>query len=170
MASSSSSHEDNLPDGWEARKSRSTGMTYYLNKHTRKSQWEKPEGPATINDEDDDYSGTPEEVRCSHLLVKHVDSRRPSSWREENVTRTKEEALELLKEYRQKIVNKESTIQQLAKNYSDCSSAKRDGDLGRFKKGHMQKPFEDAAFKLRVGQLSQPVETSSGYHVILRTA
>jgi hypothetical protein len=35
-------------------------------------------------------------VRASHLLVKHRDSRRASSWREENITRTKEEALQLL--------------------------------------------------------------------------
>lgn len=39
----------------------------------------------------------PEQVQCSHLLVKHRDSRRPSSWREDNITRSKEEALELVK-------------------------------------------------------------------------
>ena len=38
-----------------------------------------------------------EKVQASHLLVKHRDSRRPSSWREENITRTKEEALEIVK-------------------------------------------------------------------------
>ncbi|XP_026760390.1 peptidyl-prolyl cis-trans isomerase NIMA-interacting 1-like [Galleria mellonella] len=169
MASPSSNHEDSLPEGWQARKSRSTGMTYYLNKHTRRSQWEKPERPASLND-DDDSNGAPEEVRCSHLLVKHTDSRRPSSWREDTITRSKEEALEALKGFRQKIVSKETSLEELAKIYSDCSSAKRNGDLGRFKRGRMQKPFEDVAFKLRVGQLSQPVETSSGYHIILRTA
>lgn len=43
----------------------------------------------------------PKEVQCSHLLVKHAGSRRPSSWREETITRTPEEALELVKcEYR----------------------------------------------------------------------
>lgn len=36
------------------------------------------------------------QVRCSHLLVKHNQSRRPSSWREQNITRTKDEALELI--------------------------------------------------------------------------
>jgi hypothetical protein len=38
----------------------------------------------------------PIQVQASHLLVKHRDSRRPSSWREENITRSKEEALEIL--------------------------------------------------------------------------
>ena len=37
-----------------------------------------------------------DKVQASHLLVKHRDSRRPSSWREDKITRTKEEALEIL--------------------------------------------------------------------------
>ena len=66
------------------------GQTYYVNKFTKQSQWEKPTEPAEEGPEDD-------KVQASHLLVKHKDSRRPSSWREENITRTKEEALEILK-------------------------------------------------------------------------
>lgn len=62
-----------------------------------------------------------------------------------------------------------ASFDELARNFSDCSSAKRDGDLGLFKKGQMQKPFEDVAFSLKVGQLSHPVETQSGMHIILRT-
>ncbi|XP_045784352.1 putative peptidyl-prolyl cis-trans isomerase dodo [Maniola jurtina] len=165
-----SSHKETLPEGWEARESRSTGMIYYLNKHTKKSQWDKPDEPAPLVDAEDDDDGTPSQVQCSHLLVKHAGSRRPSSWREDHITRTKEEALEIVKEYRQKIINKEATFEELARAYSDCSSAKRDGDLGRFKKGQMQKPFELVAFSLQVGQLSGPVDTDSGVHIILRTA
>ncbi|XP_059055176.1 putative peptidyl-prolyl cis-trans isomerase dodo [Achroia grisella] len=162
-----SSHEESLPEGWEERTSRSTGMTYYLNKHTRRSQWEKPDAPAGLNDDDDDATDA---LRCSHLLVKHVKSRRPSSWRQATITRSKLEALSLIKEYRQRIIRKEISLKDLAVSYSDCSSARRHGDLGRFKRGRMQKAFEDIAFTLRIGQLSQPVETSSGYHIILRTA
>lgn len=73
-----------------------SGMTYYLNTHTRKSQWDKPDHPAGDDDTEDEDT-LPDEVRCTHLLVKHAQSRRPSSWREENITRTKEEALELVK-------------------------------------------------------------------------
>lgn len=58
---------------------------------------------------------------------------------------------------------------ELAQKYSDCSSAKRSGDLGPFGKGAMQKPFEEAAFALKVGELSEPVFTDSGVHIILRT-
>ncbi|KAJ8955507.1 hypothetical protein NQ317_001590 [Molorchus minor] len=84
--------DDQLPAGWEKRLSRSTGQHYYLNTYTKESQWDVPDKPA------EPVSSTgPEQVQCSHLLVKHKDSRRPSSWREENITRTKEEALELVK-------------------------------------------------------------------------
>ena len=96
--------------------------------------------------------------------------RRPSSWREEQITRSLEEARTLLSDYRSKIQSKESSLADLAEKYSDCSSAKRGGDLGFFTRGAMQKPFEEAAFDLDVGQLSDIVETDSGVHVILRTA
>lgn len=74
-------------------------MTYYLNKHTKKSQWDKPDGPAPLVDDspDEDSNGTPKQVQCSHILVKHAESRRPSSWREDVVTRSKDEALDLVK-------------------------------------------------------------------------
>ena len=73
-------------------------------------------------------------------------------------------------EFRRKIVSGESTFEELASQYSDCSSAKRGGDLGPFGRGQMQKPFEDAGFSLKVGELSEPVWTDSGVHIILRTA
>ena len=148
-----------LPEGWEKRMSRSSGKSappetlrslmqifsaetviliaiscpgkeYYLNIHTKQSQWEVPTEPAEPDDDP--------KVRASHLLVKHKDSRRPSSWREENITRTKEEALEILKGYRNQITDKEATFEELATKYSDCSSAKRGGDLGPFGRNQMQ--------------------------------
>lgn len=63
------------------------GKEYYLNQHTKESQWDRPTAPAE----------KAAMVQCSHLLVKHRDSRRPSSWREENITRSKEEAIKILK-------------------------------------------------------------------------
>ena len=153
---------EELPKGWEKRVSRSTGQVYYLNIHTKESQWDRPTSEASTKDND--------RIRCSHLLVKHKESRRPSSWREEHITRSKEEAIELVKEYRKQIEKGEATIEQLASEVSDCSSAKKGGDLGYFTRGAMQKPFEDSAFALKVGDMSDLVETDSGVHIILRTA
>ncbi|XP_065080464.1 putative peptidyl-prolyl cis-trans isomerase dodo [Ochlerotatus camptorhynchus] len=153
--------QENVPEGWEKRTSRSTGMTYYLNIYTKESQWDLPTKPASPEQDT-------AEVQCAHLLVKHKGSRRPSSWREDNITRSKSEALEILEGYRKKIQSGDATLPALAQQYSDCSSAKRGGDLGMFKRGMMQKPFEEAAFALKVGEMSDVVDTDSGVHLILR--
>ncbi|EDW29758.1 GL14862 [Drosophila persimilis] len=157
---------EQLPDGWEKRTSRSTGLSYYLNVHTKESQWDQPTEIAKKSGSN--AADGPAEVQCLHLLVKHKGSRRPSSWREQHITRTKEEAQLLLEVYRNKIVQQETTFEELARSYSDCSSAKRGGDLGKFGRGQMQPPFEKAAFALNVGQLSGIVDTDSGLHIIQR--
>lgn len=117
----------------------------------------------------------PEKVRVLHILKKHNKSRRPASWRQPKITISKEEAAEELAELisildESKADPKElkATFQELAKTESDCSSAKRGGDLGFFGKKQMQPNFEAASFGLAVGEMSQIVETSSGFHVLLR--
>lgn len=150
---------DDLPSGWVMRTSKSTGKVYYFNLQTNESQWEKPSGP----------SGVESKVRASHLLVKHVESRRPSSWRQDTITRSKDEALNIIKGYIKSINSGEATFGELAETESDCSSAKRQGDLGWFGHGQMQKPFEDATYALKVGEMSGPVYSDSGIHIILRT-
>ncbi|KAI1309362.1 putative peptidyl-prolyl cis-trans isomerase dodo [Halotydeus destructor] len=154
--------DEELPKGWEKRVSRSTGQSYYLNIHTKESQWDTPTTEASTKDS--------EKIRCSHLLVKHRGSRRASSWRQENIERSLEEAKDLVAGYRKQITASEATLEELAGQFSDCSSAKRGGDLGFFTRGAMQKPFEDAAFALEVDQLSDIVETDSGVHIIKRVA
>lgn len=51
---------------------------------------------------------------------------------------------------------------------SDCSSARKRGDLGYFGRGDMQKEFEEAAFALNPGEISTVVDTASGLHLIER--
>lgn len=61
-------------------------------------------------------------------------------------------------------------FEDLAKNQSTCPSGKRGGNLGSFGRGQMVKPFETAAFDLKVGETTkEPVKTQFGYHVIKRT-
>ncbi|RAH70450.1 peptidylprolyl isomerase ESS1 [Aspergillus aculeatinus CBS 121060] len=171
--------ETGLPAGWEVRHSNSKNLPYYFNPSTKESRWEPP---ADTNTEKlklymADYHSGPAgngigqgegKIRCSHLLVKHRDSRRPSSWREAEITRSKEEAIEILRGHEQRIQSGEATLGDIAMSESDCSSARKRGDLGFFGRGEMQKEFEDAAFALQPGQVSGIVETASGVHLIER--
>ena len=72
--------------------------------------------------------------------------------------------------FREQIVSGEVSFASLASRESDCSSAKKGGDLNFFGPGQMQKPFEDASFSLKVGEMSGIVDTDSGVHIIMRTA
>lgn len=115
----------------------------------------------------------PEQVQALHIIRKHRGSRRPSSWREPNITCSVEEAQGFLEGLREKLAKLDPSdlprkFRELASEHSDCGSAKRGGDLGLFAREKMQKRFSDAAFALKVGQLSEVVSTDSGVHIILR--
>lgn len=71
--------------------------------------------------------------------------------------------------HEQQIKSGQKTLGDLAVSESDCSSARKKGDLGFFGKGQMQKEFEDAAFALKPGEMSGIVETASGLHLIERS-
>jgi parvulin-like peptidyl-prolyl isomerase len=58
-------------------------------------------------------------------------------------------------------------FEEMAKEKSTCSSCKKGGDLGWFGRGKMVKEFEKAAFELNKGELSRPVKTKFGWHIIL---
>ncbi|KAI0253300.1 rotamase-domain-containing protein [Lactifluus subvellereus] len=157
--------------GWEVRLSNSRKVPYFFNTATQQSIWDPPEG--LTKEQIAALPGAsllrPKDVRASHILVKHSGSRRPSSWKEPNITRSKEEAIAILRGYEAEIGTDVDKFGQLAREHSDCSSHDHDGDLSWFGPGQMQKPFEDAAFSLRVGEISGVVETQSGVHLILRT-
>ena len=70
--------------------------------------------------------------------------------------------------YEKRIRSGEKSLGELAITESDDSSAKKMGDLGFFGRGDMQKEFEEAAFQLKPGEVSNVVETASGLHLIQR--
>lgn len=86
-------------------------------------------------------------IKCSHILV------------------TKQsEALAILER-----IKKGEKFGKLAKDLSiDSGSAKKDGNLGYFTKGMMVRSFEEAAFKLEINEVSEPVKSEFGYHLIKR--
>ena len=97
-------------------------------------------------DENRERLGQPEQVRARHILVE-----------------TEEQA----KELKERLEAGED-FAALAKEHSiDRGSAARGGDLGWFGRGVMVEPFEKAAYSLKPGEISDPVQTDFGYHLIL---
>lgn len=106
----------------------------------------------------------PGHIRASHILISYAGVPRTEA------VRTKEEAASLAEDILKRIKAGED-FEVLARRYSDCPTAQQEksGDLGFFDKGKMVKPFEDAAFGLEVGEVSEVIETKFGYHIIKRT-
>lgn len=72
---------------------------------------------------------------------------------------------DLAKELKAKI-DKGESFEDLAKDSSKCPSSQRGGDLGEFQSGQMVKEFEEALIEMENGEISDPVKTQFGYHII----
>jgi peptidyl-prolyl cis-trans isomerase C len=98
----------------------------------------------------------PEQVKASHILIKTE----PSAGEEE-----KGKARKKLEDVQAKL-KKGEKFDALAKQFSECPSSEKGGDLGYFSRGQMVKPFEDAAYAMKPGDVSDIVATQFGYHLI----
>lgn len=104
------------------------------------------------------------EVKARHILIRYKGS--PVPLKKDQKELTEEEALAKAKDIREKIV-KGADFAGLAKAESDdAGSGANGGDLGSFPQGRMVKEFDQAAFSLPVGEISEPVKTQFGYHII----
>lgn len=104
---------------------------------------------------------TPEQVAVSHILIKPDPNIADPNEAKAQARAKIEELLKQLKNG--------ADFADLAKINSACPSAADGGDLGFFPRGQMTPPFEKAAFELKLGQLSDVVETEYGYHIIKAT-
>lgn len=108
-------------------------------------------------DSNQQYFQTPEQVQASHILL--LADEKTSA---EDKTKAQAELAGL----RKKIEAGEMTFADAAIAHSKCPSAPQGGDLGWFGRGQMVKPFEETAFGMKEGEVSQVVETQFGYHLI----
>ena len=107
----------------------------------------------------------PTKITARHVLVQWMGCERTSK----SVLRTREQALVLIEEVQRRARAGED-LGRLAVEYSDEPNAgARGGSLGRFSRGQMVGAFETAVFKLKVGEISDMVETPFGFHIIQRT-
>ncbi|ESL10317.1 hypothetical protein TRSC58_01953 [Trypanosoma rangeli SC58] len=113
------------------------------------------------------------------VLIKHKDVRRPVSLAPRNkgdkITRSKSDALALAEAIiahhgDRKVVWSLDEFTTVVRDYSECGSAKRDGNLGMVESGTYTDTFDLAAFALDCGMVSAPVETELGVHLIYRAA
>jgi parvulin-like peptidyl-prolyl isomerase len=111
---------------------------------------------AYLEEHREDYD-TPEEVHARHILI-----RVPEGASEAEIAQAKKQIEDIKKE-----LENGADFAELAKKYSqDPGSAPNGGDLGFFRRGQMVREFEDAAFSLEPGQISDPVRTQFGFHLI----
>lgn len=99
---------------------------------------------------------SPHQIRASHILIKlsyQADKQETA------------EAMKKIRDIQQKLRDGENFV-TLAKEFSECPSSAKGGDLGYFGRGMMVKPFENEAFKLKIGAVSGIVRTSFGFHLI----
>ncbi len=100
-----------------------------------------------------------EQVKASHILFKVPSDAPEEAWA---AALTKSEDV-------RKRVEAGENFADLAKELSEDTSASSGGDLGFFGKGRMVKPFETAVWDLEIGDISEPVKSQFGYHVIKKT-
>ena len=98
-----------------------------------------------------------ESVKVCHILIDARDMKT-----QEELSHTLEQIKSIKRE-----IDSGAAFDEMAKKYSNCPSAQNGGDLGFIqRKGNLAKSFLDTAFSLRVGQVSEPVQTEFGYHLI----
>jgi parvulin-like peptidyl-prolyl isomerase len=103
-----------------------------------------------------------DQIRASHILIAHNEGRGAST------PRTRDEAAQQIGALKDQIAEG-ADFADVARENSDCPSSAGGGDLGMFPRGAMVQPFDDTAFGLGVGDVSDVVETEFGYHLIHRT-
>lgn len=104
-----------------------------------------------------------EKAHSRHVLIRYQGAQNAGP----EVTRTKQDAFKLASEIQRKLTSG-SDFAEVARENSEDSSAERGGDVGSHGRGRLAAAYEEALFKMKVGEISVVVESENGYHVIQR--
>jgi peptidyl-prolyl cis-trans isomerase C len=119
---------------------------------------------ATLHAYYDAHKNDWEELKARHILIRFTGSQVPLRPNEKDLSDS--EALAKTKDIRAKLVAGGDFAAVAKAESDDTGSGANGGDLGSFTKGRMVPQFEQAAFALKVGDISEPVKTQFGYHLI----
>jgi peptidyl-prolyl cis-trans isomerase C len=120
--------------------------------------------PETARKYYDEHRSEYEQLKAVHILIRVKGS--PVPLKAGHKELTEEEALAKAKEIRSKLVGGADFATVAKAESDDAASAAKGGDLGTFGHGRMVPEFEKAAFSMKVGEISEPVKSQFGYHII----
>lgn len=144
-----------LPYPWELRESKQEkyyGRVYYINTETNQTTWIRPiPYPGEYGK---DYS--PPFYLCE-IFIRFDPS-----------TRTKKEALDYCNKLIEKLKQKDTKFEDVARENSDSESKANGGEIGWVSIKDLPKQCESSVRQLNVGEMTQPIQTDKGYYLILR--
>lgn len=144
------------PDTLKVNVVREMTIQRFINENFADATTVSDEEAKKYYDENSQMFMQPEQISASHILIKVAPDADEA---------TKSEARAKMEELKSRLKEGED-FAALAQEVSEGPSGAQGGDLGYFSRGQMVKPFEDAAFALNVGEVSDIVETQFGYHII----
>jgi NIMA-interacting peptidyl-prolyl cis-trans isomerase 1 len=151
-----------LPPSWTV-KDRDSRVLY---KNAQYAQWVRPVPPPGIEGD------WPPFLHPAHILIKHHQVRNPRSRNktksEQRITRSSAQALAEIRAIRDDLIAHNHTFELLAAQKSDCPSYSESGDLGWSLCRSLHPDFVRAALALNFGEISEPIQTPSGWHLIRR--
>jgi parvulin-like peptidyl-prolyl isomerase len=133
---------------------------YFLNNYLKTAKVPEEEIKKYYADHKSEY----ESMRARHILIRFKGSRVPLKPDQKDLTEA--EALEKAKAVRARLVAGADFAAVAKEESDDAGSGAQGGNLGEFRRGTMVGPFDEAAGKLPLGEISEPVMTPFGYHII----
>lgn len=133
---------------------------YYLNNYLKTAKISDAEERKYYDDHKNEY----EAIHARHILIRFKGSRVPLKPEQKDLS--EDEAMALAQDIRKRLASGADFAQIAKQESDDPGSAANGGDLGEFRRGQMVAQFDEAAAKLPIGEVSEPVKTPYGYHII----